>query len=374
MRQGVRQTRGMECRDQTGRKQTFCRSSSPVLSRGEPPDSTESRRPQQQPGQEPLDGKKRYTDTEKAPGEGRLKFLLHRIITVGRLSRGLTDRTDVASVFQQILFLIQFTFISIALFHISPFYMIKAHFERLKVRIQRSRPGEEVTGVLLLYPEHTLIVIECSTEALLCVLQDLRHMEEDLHSGLILTPRILLVTHDLHSRLFQQWNYTLVNESESDGRRTIDSEDQTLVSETLSRVLRLGRLLLNAAEHMKGSTVIPDEVLQDVSDVIPPQAAVCRLVQMEALLSPARYMNTYHSPLHQPLDSGNTHTHTHTRCLTMQTCFREFSSHNSVGLDLGEESMWQIYNIELRHRSEDLYTRTDPFPLLTHTGGIHTES
>ncbi|XDV43943.1 hypothetical protein PO909_012323 [Leuciscus waleckii] len=204
----------------------------------------------------------------------RKKFLLHRIITVGRLSRGLTDRTDVAT-----------------------------HFERLKVRIQRSRPGEEVTGVLLLYPEHTLIVIECSTEALLCVLQDLRHMEEDLHSGLILTPRILLVTHDLHSRLFQQWNYTLVNESESDGRRTIDSEDQTLVSETLSRVLRLGRLLLNAAEHMKGSTVIPDEVLQDVSDVIPPQAAVCRLVQMEALLSPARYMNTYHSPLHQPLDS-----------------------------------------------------------------------
>ncbi|CAM4609854.1 unnamed protein product [Leuciscus chuanchicus] len=63
----------MECRDQTGRKQTFCRSSSPVLSRGEPPDSTESRRPQQQPGQEPLDGKKRYTDTEKAPGEGRLR-------------------------------------------------------------------------------------------------------------------------------------------------------------------------------------------------------------------------------------------------------------------------------------------------------------
>ncbi|XP_056099364.1 testis-expressed protein 47 isoform X1 [Rhinichthys klamathensis goyatoka] len=196
------------------------------------------------------------------------KFLLHRIIAVGRLSCGLEDRTDVA-----------------------------VHFERLKVRVQRSRPGEEVTGVLLLYPEHTLIVIECSTEALLCVLQDLRH------SVLILNPRILLVTHDLHRRLFQHWNYTLWSENQSDGRRTIDSDDQTLVSETLSRVLRLGRLLLNTAEHMKGSKVIPDEVLQDVSDVIPPQAAVCRLVQMEALLSPERYMNRYHSPLHQPLDS-----------------------------------------------------------------------
>ncbi|ROI83827.1 Tripartite motif-containing protein 47 [Anabarilius grahami] len=218
------------------------------------------------------------------------KFLLHRLIVVGRLSGGLADRTTVG-----------------------------VHFERLNVSVQRSRPGEEVTGVLLLYPEHALNVIECSTEALLSVLQDLRHMEENLHSGaaeadsssltrsgLILEPRILLVSHDLHSRLFQQWSYKLL--SESDGCRTVVSEDQSseeLVRETLRQVLQLGRHLFNAAEQMTGSKVIPDEVLRAAADVIPPQAAVCGLVQMEALLSPARYLSTYHSPLHQLLDSGN---------------------------------------------------------------------
>ncbi|XP_051769645.1 testis-expressed protein 47 isoform X1 [Ctenopharyngodon idella] len=206
---------------------------------------------------------------------GRKKFLLHRLIVVGRLSGALADRTTVGD-----------------------------HFERLNISVQRSRPGEDVTGVLLLYPEHVLNVIECSTEALLSVLQDLRHMEENLHSGLILEPRILLASHDLHSRLFQQWNYKLL--SESDGRRTVVSEDQSpeeLVNETLRQVLRLGRHLFNATEQMTGSKVIPDEVLKDAADVIPPQAAVCRLVQMEALLSPARYLSTYHSPLHQLLDS-----------------------------------------------------------------------
>ncbi|XP_067225644.1 LOW QUALITY PROTEIN: testis-expressed protein 47 [Chanodichthys erythropterus] len=218
---------------------------------------------------------RQLTHRRRTRPDNELKFLLHRLIVVGRLSGGPADRTTVG-----------------------------VHFERLNVSVQRSRPGEEVTGVLLLYPEHALNVIECSTEALLSVLQDLRHMEENLHSGLILEPRILLVSHDLHSRLFQQWNYKLL--SESDGRRTVVSEDQSseeLVRETLRQVLRLGRHLFNAAEQMTGSKVIPDEVLKDAADVIPPQAAVCRLVQMEALLSPARYLSTYHSPLHQLLDS-----------------------------------------------------------------------
>ncbi|CAM4504119.1 unnamed protein product [Leuciscus chuanchicus] len=66
----------------------------PVLSRGKPPDSAESRRPQQQPDQEPLDGKKRYTDTEKAPGEGRLATIVATRIFFGTEKR----RTDNASV------------------------------------------------------------------------------------------------------------------------------------------------------------------------------------------------------------------------------------------------------------------------------------
>ncbi|XP_068080573.2 testis-expressed protein 47 isoform X2 [Danio rerio] len=212
---------------------------------------------------------RRRTQADSQP-----KFLLHRLVVAARLSCTPEDRSTVA-----------------------------AHYEKLNMSIQRSRPGEELTGLLLLYPQHTLLVIECSTEALLSVLQDLRHMEENPHS-LILHPRILLVSHDLPCRLFPQWFCMMLSESES--RRTEASDEQNpekLLNQTMKRLLQLGCHLYNT-QHNTGSTMLtPDEVLKDVSDVVPPVAAVYRLLQMEALLSPARYISTYHSPIHQPLDS-----------------------------------------------------------------------
>ncbi|KAI2658219.1 Testis-expressed protein 47 [Labeo rohita] len=197
---------------------------------------------------------RRLTHRRHKRTDSELKFLLHRLTVAGRLSCGAADRRTVAD-----------------------------HYERLIVSLQRSRAGEDVTGLLLLYPQHAL---HCSTEALLSVLQDLRHMEEN--------------------RLFQHWNYKLLDESDS--RRTLVSDEQSpekLVSHTLRQLLRLGRHLFNKTQLITGSKVIPDEVLKDASDLVPPQAAVCRLLQMEALLSPERYISTYHSPLHQRLDSGN---------------------------------------------------------------------
>ncbi|XP_073773374.1 testis-expressed protein 47 isoform X6 [Danio rerio] len=197
---------------------------------------------------------RRRTQADSQP-----KFLLHRLVVAARLSCTPEDRSTVA-----------------------------AHYEKLNMSIQRSRPGEELTGLLLLYPQHTLLVIECSTEALLSVLQDLRHMEENPH------------------RLFPQWFCMMLSESES--RRTEASDEQNpekLLNQTMKRLLQLGCHLYNT-QHNTGSTMLtPDEVLKDVSDVVPPVAAVYRLLQMEALLSPARYISTYHSPIHQPLDSGH---------------------------------------------------------------------
>ncbi|XP_052468001.1 testis-expressed protein 47 isoform X2 [Carassius gibelio] len=210
------------------------------------------------------------------------KFLLHRLTVIGRLSCGAADRRAVLD-----------------------------HYEKLILSLQRIRAGEDVTGLLLLYPQHVLLVIECSTEALLSVLQDLRHMEENRstslpRSGPILEPRILLVSHDLPRRLFQRWSHKLLDESES--QRTLVSDElspERLVRDTLHQILRLGRLLLNRTQQTTGSEVIADEVLKEASDAVPPQAAVTRLLQMETLLSPARYISTYHTPLHLRLDSGH---------------------------------------------------------------------
>lgn len=69
-------------------------------------------------------------------------------------------------------------------------------------------------------------------------------------SGLILEPRILLVSHDLHHRLFRRWSYKLL--SASDGRTIVsgDQSSEELVRETLRQVLQLGRHIFNATEQM----------------------------------------------------------------------------------------------------------------------------
>uniref|UniRef100_A0A8C1U3A1 BLUF domain-containing protein n=1 Tax=Cyprinus carpio TaxID=7962 RepID=A0A8C1U3A1_CYPCA len=242
-----------------------------------------------------------------------LKFLLHRLTVIGRLSCGAADRRTVGGLSERLRFLIKGFRVSLQSrprpekfsFKItSGVCCVLDHYERLILSLQRIRAGEDVTGLLLLYPQHVLLVIECSTEALLSVLQDLRHMEEN--SGPILEPRILLVSHDLPSRLFQLWSYKLLDETDS--QRTLVSDEQSLerlVRDTLHQILRLGRHLLNKTQQITGSKVIPDGVLKEASDAVPPQAAVSRLLQMEALLSPARYISTYHSPLHHRLDSGH---------------------------------------------------------------------
>ncbi|XP_065128241.1 testis-expressed protein 47 [Paramisgurnus dabryanus] len=200
----------------------------------------------------------------------RKKFLLHRLYVVGCLPSGLTDRRTVV-----------------------------AHYERFIFSQQRLRPGEGLTGLLLIYPEHALHIIECSTEVLLSVIQDLAH------SAVILKSRVVLVSHDISSRLFQQWSFTLFKEFDS--RVTINSEEQNseeLLIQTLHQLLQLASHLLNTGDDITECKEISEEVLKE-SQLIPPLSAVRHLIQMEVLLSPVQYLNIYHSPLHHQLDSGH---------------------------------------------------------------------
>nr|XP_055031778.1 testis-expressed protein 47 isoform X2 [Misgurnus anguillicaudatus] len=188
----------------------------------------------------------------------RKKFLLHRLYVVGCLPSGLTDRRTVV-----------------------------AHYERFIFSQQRLRPGEVLTGLLLIYPEHVLHIIECSTEVLLSVIQDLAHMQKN------------------PDRLFQQWSFTLFKEFDS--RVTINSEEQNseeLVIQTLHQLLQLSSHLLNTGDDITECKEISEEVLKE-SQLIPPLSAVRHLLQMEVLLSPVQYLKTYHSSLHHQLDSGH---------------------------------------------------------------------
>uniref|UniRef100_A0A8C8MBQ6 BLUF domain-containing protein n=1 Tax=Oncorhynchus tshawytscha TaxID=74940 RepID=A0A8C8MBQ6_ONCTS len=209
------------------------------------------------------------------------KFLLHRLIVVSSLPQQLADRKDLG-----------------------------VHYEELNQRLQRYYQGDAITGLLLLYPTCMLHVIESSSEVLVSLLQDLRDMQERPHCVLIEAPRVLVMSHDLPSRLFQQWSYKVLNVLarvggmlSRDGPEEEEEEDtDTLVSTTLSMLLKLGNHLLKAT---KGSKMPLGSVLDEVPEMLVPQDILVQLLSREDLLSPQQYLQAYHTPLHILIDSGH---------------------------------------------------------------------
>ncbi|XP_055772074.1 testis-expressed protein 47 isoform X2 [Salvelinus fontinalis] len=205
-----------------------------------------------------------------------MKFLLHRLIVVASLPQQLADRKDLG-----------------------------VHYEELNQRLQRYYQGDAITGLLLLYPTCMLHVIESSSEVLVSLLQDLRDMQERPHCVLIEAPRVLVMSHDLPSRLFQQWSYKVLNVQPRLGgmlsRDGPEEDTDTLVSTALSMLLKLGNHLLKAT---KGSKMPPGSVLDEVPEMIVPQDILVQLLSRGDLLSPQQYLQAYHTPLHILMDSG----------------------------------------------------------------------
>uniref|UniRef100_A0A4W5Q4B2 BLUF domain-containing protein n=1 Tax=Hucho hucho TaxID=62062 RepID=A0A4W5Q4B2_9TELE len=207
----------------------------------------------------------------------RKTFLLHRLIVVASLPQQLADRKDLG-----------------------------VHYEELNQRLQRYYQGDAITGLLLLYPTCMLHVIESSSEVLVSLLQDVRNMQERPHCVLIEAPRVLVMSHDLPSRLFQQWSYKVLNvQARVGGMLSRDGPEEedtdTLVSTALSMLLKLGNHLLKTT---KGSKMPPGSVLDEVPEMIVPQDILVQLLSRGDLLSPQQYLQAYHTPLHILMDSG----------------------------------------------------------------------
>ncbi|XP_006635508.3 testis-expressed protein 47-like isoform X1 [Lepisosteus oculatus] len=198
------------------------------------------------------------------------KYLLHRLIFIAYISPELADKRDLG-----------------------------AHYEQLYQKLQQFYQGDGVTGLLLIYPSYVVHTIESSSDVLFSVLRDLRNMEE--HRTLIVDPKILVMSHDIPNRLFQQWSYKVLK---LPARTLVDKSHreptEKLVSESLTLLLRLGTYLLRTP---KSSKTPPDSILDKVPELIIPQDTIGDLLEREELLSSQKYLETYDSPLNIVMDS-----------------------------------------------------------------------
>ncbi|XP_048869426.1 testis-expressed protein 47 isoform X2 [Brienomyrus brachyistius] len=208
----------------------------------------------------------------------RKKFLLHRLVVASGISASCPGRMELG-----------------------------AHWETLCHRVQRRHHGDVVTGLLLLYPTCALHIVECSSEALVTILQDLGGVHTPEHSPPATDARVLAVSHDLPVRLFLQWSCkalppvarTLAGGSERE-------PTEKLVTDALEQLVQLSQHMLKVP---KGSKVAMDTALDQVPELMVPQGVVEELLKREELLTPKQYLEVYHSPLNALGDSGRASGH-----------------------------------------------------------------
>ncbi|XP_061081391.1 testis-expressed protein 47 isoform X2 [Conger conger] len=218
-----------------------------------------------------------YRKLEDARRALRKKILLHRLIFIGQISPELEDKTDLG-----------------------------AHYERLSQHLQLRYQADAFTGLLLLYPSHVVHILESSSEVLVYVLRDLCDIQARPHSALISESRILVVSHDISSRLFQDWSYKVLD---LPGTTLTDRGKQEttekLVTSTLKTLLKLGSHLQRLSKR-RNFSVSAESLLKQGPELIIPQDVLAQLIERNELLTPQQYLQAYHSPVNLPINSAHT--------------------------------------------------------------------
>nr|XP_005989352.1 PREDICTED: uncharacterized protein C7orf62 homolog isoform X2 [Latimeria chalumnae] len=201
-----------------------------------------------------------------------LKCLLHRLVLVDKISPELADKRDLGE-----------------------------YWERLFQNLQRCYPGEGVTGALLLYSTYLVQVLESSSDVLYAVLRDLREVQKKGASALVLEPRIVVMSHDIPNRLFQQWCYKVFN-IPAKQIEDLSQEETTekIIRDCLTFLYKMGIQLQKAPKSYKNPL---DFVQEKYPQLILPQNAVQHLLTCRELLTPQEFLQAYDTPFNFVMDS-----------------------------------------------------------------------
>ncbi|XP_039211019.1 testis-expressed protein 47-like isoform X2 [Crotalus tigris] len=236
------------------------------------------------------------------------KSLLHRLIFLAKISPDLADKRYLAE-----------------------------YWEQLFLNLQRQYcQGVGITGLLLLYPTYIIHILEdccvtvktwskpwklikersnlelrtnfltSSSDVFYSVLRDLRDMEQQKRV-LVLDAKILVVSHNLPSRLFPQWSYKMLNLPERYLNYETSHEEpvEATISECLTALLKLGKHLL---KYPKSPKNLPDHFLEEVPEFIVSQDTIGFLLECQELLSPAQFLHLFEFPLNIQMDSDSMHS------------------------------------------------------------------
>ncbi|XP_048410758.1 testis-expressed protein 47 isoform X2 [Stegostoma tigrinum] len=179
--------------------------------------------------------------------------------------------------------------------------VLGGYYENLFQKLQRSHQAEGITGLLLLYSSHVIHLLESSSDVLYSVIRDLKDMQQQ-ERALLLEPKILLISHNIPSRLFQQWEYNVLNITAERLDDTLQGEPiEKIVSEFLTLFLKLGTHIQKTYKEFPNKPL--SSVLDNVPELNVPQELIERVLKSNELLTPHQFLDVYDASISVIMDS-----------------------------------------------------------------------
>ncbi|EHB03753.1 hypothetical protein GW7_12871 [Heterocephalus glaber] len=200
------------------------------------------------------------------------KFLLHRMFLVANIQANMEKRE------------------------------IAEYYDQLFQSILKHHIGEEVTGLLLIYPTSMLHILESSNGTLHQILLDYFNHQRDETEFWVQKMKIIVISHNIPTRLFMHWYVSVV-------KVPVLYLDDVTQSQSLEEVImdffiQTHKLALYLFKTVKvGSKGLGDTLHQTAPDLLPPEQIIKYLCKSEEFMDPATFVNMYNKPMHVTLDS-----------------------------------------------------------------------
>ncbi|XP_026547457.1 uncharacterized protein LOC113429154 [Notechis scutatus] len=178
----------------------------------------------------------------------------------------------------------------------------KDYHEQLFQKISRSHLGEAASGVLLIYSQSILHILEASSGTLYHILMDLALFEHQGAAALLRDIKIMVMSHNIPTRLFSQWNATKLEVPVTLEDVTQSQTTEEVITECLTLILKMGVYL---ATLKMGNKDLSECLHTAVPELLIPAETIQYLCRSQECLSPAEFLKMYKKPLQPQMDSGS---------------------------------------------------------------------
>ncbi|XP_012860081.1 testis-expressed protein 47 [Echinops telfairi] len=200
------------------------------------------------------------------------KFLMNRMFLIGNIQAH-TEKKDIADYYENV------------------FQLISKH-----------HLGETVTGLLLIYPTSILHILESSSGTLFRILLDYLDHKKGESEFLIQGLKIIVMSHNIPSRLFMQWHVSVINVPVMYLDDVTQSQSiEEVVTEFLTQIHKLGLHLFKSVKV--GAKGPGDNLHQIAPELLIPEQIIKCLGKAEEFLDPETFIKMYNNPIHITLDS-----------------------------------------------------------------------